>query len=284
MAYEWCSVVCENYYGLAGAKDLLLFSLEIGFRHLDPKNQEIKAELTHPDSDSYLQMVKIFDGGDNEMIADLLHAWTSKSTSHQPFTSLQICAPQLVGLRYKQYFSKRLRQLIIRAVELIDFKKFNNQAGDFIELLGKLSVSVEDTGERIRWAKLILHTIRSTKGIQHLPHSYWELLPVLIASEPWQQEDSIDYPQNITKSLEHDKQWEKLECWIGVVWMLWPPGVSGQTEEALRHITLLLFKQQPNAIQKLKGWMEQWRTKWWCKVPETFQQICDEANPNVVPL
>ena len=40
IAYDWCSVICDNHQRLGDWEDLLLASLEIGFRHLDLQDRQ----------------------------------------------------------------------------------------------------------------------------------------------------------------------------------------------------------------------------------------------------
>ena len=118
MAYKWCSDICKNCSNLADREELLFLSLETGFRHLDYRRQQISAELSH--TKHHEQMVDIvFDSWDEEVIADLLHAWTSTSESHGPHPSLSMCAKHLVYLRP---VSERLRRLVMRSVELIGYR------------------------------------------------------------------------------------------------------------------------------------------------------------------
>ena len=111
VAYEWCSVFCEKYFGLSDGHDLLFLSLEIGFRHCDPKSHIIKAKLSH--TNHHLQMICIFSFGNSETVADLLYAWTSKSNSHEPYESLGVCAQYLVDLKRLQPFSSRDRKSVV---------------------------------------------------------------------------------------------------------------------------------------------------------------------------
>jgi len=276
LAYEWCSVVCENLHRLTDGKKLLLLSLEIGFRHLSPKSHRIEAKLTH--TNHHLQMTEIFRDGDSGAIVDLLRAWTSQSNSHQPYMSLNLCAGHLVKLHRLQPFSPGLRQLLIHTVELIGYQGFKRvEVERFAGLLDDLHVCIEDMGNKIQWAKLLLDIIRSSRGIQNLPHFYWELMAKLAASERWWEEDTAYHPRIII-SLENAREWDKLECWVGVVWMVW---TSGPKNEDLQRVTLLLFRQQPNAIQKLKGWIHQRSNRQWYTEPKAFQQICEQAE--VVP-
>ena len=119
MAYEWCSVVCKNYSSFWYGEDLLLLSLQIGFRHLNPEGHQIRAQLIHTEHHQEMA-ANVFGSRDQEAIADLLYAWTSSSGSHGPYPSLSICAKYLVGLY--QPLSPRLRKLIIHTIEFIGYQ------------------------------------------------------------------------------------------------------------------------------------------------------------------
>ena len=276
MAYEWCSVVCKNYSSLEGGKDLLLLSLEIGFRHLNPKYTWIDAKLTH--TEHHLQLAEIvFESDNGEAIADLLQVWTSVGDSHTPYTSLKICAKYLIGLHHLHPFSSRLRQLIMHAILLIGYQEFK-QVGvkGFTELLNDLQVHIEDVNDRVGWVRLLLDTVQSSEGIQNLSPPYWELLVMLAVSHSWALEDNTYSPHPMI-SLKEAEEWDKLECWIGVVWMSWPPEWGETTKEDLGPVTLSLFHQQPGAVQKLEKWMEQWADGQ-RQIPESFQQIYKQAH------
>lgn len=103
MAYEWCSEVCKNS-SLAYQKDLLLLSLEIGFRHLKLQPEWTGPRLTHTNHNK--QMIDIvFGSGDAEAISDLLRAWTSGQRCFWPQRLLQKCARHLTSLHNLQPFS-----------------------------------------------------------------------------------------------------------------------------------------------------------------------------------
>jgi len=278
MAYEWCSVICAKYSVLEGAKDLLLLSLEIGFRCIDPIEKQIEAKLIHTEYHQRLASI-IFSSGDSEAIADLLCAWTSSSYSHMPYPQLKICAEHLIGLHHHYPFSSRLQLHIIYAIGLIRYQEFE-QVGveDFVGLLNDLQTCAKGLGGSIGCARLLLDTIKSSEGIQHLSLPYWELLVDLAAY--WSDELRNDpYIPYIMASLEDAREWDKLECWITIVWLVWPPEGSEPIEEDLKHVMLSLSHQQPGVIQKLEEQMEQWSSKWsWLEVPKSFQQICKQAH------
>ena len=269
--------MCENHQGFEDWESLHV-SLEIGFRHLDSRRLHIPARLTHTENHRGLVNV-VFKSPKSEVIVDLLYAWTVRDYSlGKAQTLLGICTGHIIGLHHLVPFSSRLRRLVIRSVELIGYKVFGGvEVERFIDLLEYLHVTVEDMDKGFKWAKILLVTLQSSKGVQHLSHWYWELLVELSIS--WSQflRGDITYSPQITTFLTEAQEWSKLECWMGTVWMMWPPGTSGVTEGDLAHSTLLLFHQRPGAAQKLEQWMERWSQKHGENIPEPFQQICKQA-------
>ena len=266
MAYKWCSDIYGNCSDPVDREELLLLSLEISFRHLDPQSQQISTELVH--TEHHQQLVDIvFDSGDDEFIADLLHAWTSTSESHDIHPSLSACAKHLV---YLQPASERLRRLVIRSVELIGYQEFE-EAGveQFAGLLDDLHVSVEDVDNKNEWALLLLDVLKSAEGIRHLSHPYWELLGELATSCSWRLGGDVR-SSLVMMLLEDDQEWDKLECWIGIVWMVWPPETGGTTRGDVERIMFLLFHQRPGAIQKLERQIERWSEENKYDIPEPF--------------
>ena len=274
MAYWWCSVICENYRSLKDGDGLLLLSLEVGFRHLNPHDYRIEAELTH--TEHHQRMIDIvFESGDDEVIADLLHAWTSYSGSHKPPPPLSICAMHLICL---QPSSQRLRRLVIRAIGSVGYQEFK-QAGaeEFFELLNHLHASIEDMDDNKDWATLLLDIIEHSEGIRRLPHSYWRLLVELLFSESQRPRD-VSWNPHIITSLEREQEWDKLECWMGVVWMAWPPEGGKTTEEDLERVMRSLSHHRRGAIQSLGEWMERWGGDPNNVAPESFQRTCEQVR------
>jgi len=281
MAYEWCSVICQNYQSLTYREDLILRSLQIGFRHLDPRDDKIAAELTHTEHHQKL-IETVFRYGCDEWIGNLLQAWTSRSDFHEPYTLLKTCARYLVDL---QSPSARLRSLVIRAIELIGYQEFEQVGvGKFFKLLDKLRVGVEDMKNSsystrpdldkvYRWTRILIAAINSSEGIR-LSYSYWELLVEITPLVPCFREDFCSHcrPQ-ITTSLEDAKDREKLECWIGVAWALWH--LDSAEAEGLKRVALSLFRQRPSAIQKLEQRMGRRR---YYRPSVSFLQICKQAR------
>jgi len=192
-----------------------------------------------------------------------------------------MCVGHLIHFHNLQPFSSRLRQLVIRSIELIGYQGFEQVAvGEFVRLLNDVCVGVEDMDSKDRWGRLLMDTIQSSEGIQYLSYPYWKLLVEFAVSEPQMLVDSTYNPSVIT-SLEDAKEWDKLECWMGVVWILWPPEDGETVVGDLEHTMQLLSCQWPGAIQKLEQWMEQWSN---CSrfIPESFQQMCKQVDLKAV--
>jgi len=275
MAYEWCSVICENYSDPVDVEELLL-SLEIGFRHLNPQYPQMEAKLSH--TEHHQKLINIVINNGDEVTADLLHAWTSTSSSHEQYMALDVCVGHLVNM---QYPSQRLRRLVIRFVELIGYQGFEQVGVEgFVGLLNDLHVSVRDMDVKTYWARLLLDTIQSSEGVQHLSHPYWELLVELAISESQTLKGHAYSPQIITFLLKAS-EWDKLECWLGVVWIVWPPNDDETTEKDMKNVMQLLFYHQPSAIQKLKQWMVRWSIECYVDAPLSFRQICRQALEGV---
>jgi len=279
MAYEWCSVICENSQGFRGWECLLFSSLEFGFRHLNPRDGHFGYELTHTEHHQKLVDV-VFKSQKSEVIADLLHAWTAQAPPHTPAHALlSICTEHLVGLHGLGSFPSRLRRLVLRSIEVIGFKGFEEVGVErFVGLLNHLHVAVEDIDEKYKWVELLLDTLQSSEGAQHLSLWYWELLVELAVSYPWWLRHNVTYSPQIMTFLTEAQEWSKLECWMRTVWVVWPPGDGGMLEEDISCTMLLLFRQRPGAAQRLEQWIGRWSQERDRDMPESFQRIFKQAH------
>ena len=276
IVYDWCSMILKNRQSLGNWEDLLFVSLEIGFRHLDFQKWCIEDKLTY--TEHHLEMVDVvFKSRKGETIADLLHAWTIANCSVRLLVGT--LTEHLVGVHNIVPLSSRLRRLVIRSVELIGYEGFEGVGVErFVVLLDHLRVTVKDMDNRRRWVKLLLETLQTPEGAQHLSHWYLELLVELAISLSLWPKHEISYNPQIVTFLAEARDWSKLECWVGIFWMVWPPGVDGMAEEDLGHLMLLLFRRRPGAFQKLEQWMERWSRRRKKDIPESFRRICKQAQ------
>lgn len=282
MAYEWCSVICEQYLDLEDdrGRTLLFLSLEIGFRHLDFRSQIVGSKLFH--TEHHQKMVDVvFKYGGDEVIADLLHAWTPipRGRYYTTPTPLDTCASYLVYLQRLQPFSSRLRHLLILSIRLIDYWRFEDAGGErFFELLDRLQIGVEDmhifVGDKYvccGWVEFLLNVVGSPEGLRRLSYPYWELMVDLAISDGrmFEGEDYSPF-SHVIKCLEDTEEWDRLECWVGVVWALWYPDSPNSKAMNLESATLSLLCRRPGAIQKLDRWME--KAEWW--ILSSYQRRC----------
>ena len=276
MAYEWCSVICEQCTDLGAAgglgRTLLFLSLEIGFRHLDFRNQDVGYDLNF--TDHHQRMVDVvFEDGSGEVIADFLHARTSRRlycyTPYQPF---HVHASHLIDLQRLQPLSPRLRHLLILSISLLDYQAFEQFGSEkLFELLDHLRIRVEDAGCHGEWAGFLLSIIRSPEGIRRLSYPYWELLVErTILGSKWLRYEAYDEHAHIMESLEDAEEWDRLECWIGFLWVSWGPVVVVNLES----VTLLLFCQQPGGILKVERWVERRQGQYL----ESFRSLCERLR------
>ena len=287
MAYEWCSVICENRQSCEGWESLVLHSLEIGFRHFEsqhPHGRRIVDKLTHTEHHRELVEV-VFECKEGEAIADLLQAWTIRRTvgdDDRADALLAICAGHLVDVHNLVPLSPRLRQLVIRSIAFIGYKGFEEVGvGRFVNLLNHLQIDVKDLNHRVEWMLVLLDTIKSPEGARDLSIRSWELSAELATTTPFLtprlRERIPTYTPQVMASLLETREWEKLECWMGVVWMVWRPETDA-TMEDIEHAMISLFRQRPAAVQKLTQRMERWSKSPRNEVPEAFERICKQPH------
>lgn len=151
---------------------------------------------------------------------------------------------------------------------------------EFVGLLNDLQICENDINYGFEWLKILLSTIQCSVEPQSLSHSYWELL--LKFAVHWSGRPIFRaHDSHVVMALDSCKEWDKLKCWIGIIWMIWPPEGGETGEEDLKHIMLSLSHQKPGAIQELEKQMEQWSSEWpWVNISESFQQICQQIYDN----
>ena len=143
----------------------------------------------------------------------------------------------------------------------------------FVGLLNYLRVGVEDVNVLSQWASLLLEIIQTPEGAQHLAIQSWEVLVELAISGAgiWGSEDFIYDPQ-VTDILLGAQEWDKLECWVGVIWVLWPPETDNTQGDLVRAMVSLL-RRRPGAAQKVAGWMIRFSGESRGDVPTSFLQV-----------
>ena len=272
-AYGWCAVIWRNHHSYHGCGALLCLSLEVGFRHLHRPGS-----WTLPTSTSAEHHQEIFDAvlksKNAEAVIDLMCA--SVLIDRSGGLGLGICTDYVLDLcsGATEVLPRELQEIFTICVGRTGLGALEKVGkGRFVDLLNRLRIDIKclrsDSGT---WATVLLEIIRSPEDARNLAVQSWELLADLASAPHWL---NATYSPDVTASLLKAKEWDKLECWMGFLWMAWPPE-AGNVVEGLGDTTKFLFQQRPGAVHKLTQWMERWSKNRYRDVPETFKQICDE--------
>jgi len=108
MSYKWCSAISEGYQDLEDGQELLFLSLKVGFRGLDVRDDWEDMMLVHTVHHQYIGDI-VFNSGDDEVIADLLQAWTSPHDLNTSCHLLNTWPQHLPRLQLAVSSSQRLR-------------------------------------------------------------------------------------------------------------------------------------------------------------------------------
>ena len=282
-AYEWCAVIWENSQSYKDWEGLFL-SLEFGFRHHDPHRCRVSFDLPH--TENHREFTKaVFKSNRHEAIEDLLCALVMHCSGEPAIKSFGFCKWYIVDLLNGSVtapISPRLLQLIIRSIGLIGYRGFEEvRPGQTVELLNHLRIGVGDIPWPSSLTSMLMEAIKSAKAPQSLAIQVWESLARSAIFRSRTLMSVTTYDPHVTDFLLDAQEWEKLECWLGIVWMTWLSETDDVTEE-VKHATNLLFRQKPAAVQKHTQWMEEWSGLEKKPIPGTFQQICEQARQEAV--
>ena len=275
-AYTWCSVICEKCQDLKYGKDLLFLSLEIGFRGLDFKSYHENIVLVHTDHHKCMVDI-IFNSGDGEIIGDFLCACNA---FHSSLIMRNLCAKYLIRLQHLASISPRLRLLIIHSVVFTEIQQLK-QIGleEFSMLLDHLNIRLDDLISPAARLKFFIHVIQSPEGRRTLHQRYLEMM-VEIAITGAELEDRIDGLPVMTL-LEGEEEWDILEYWVGLVWVVHRPRTNRISQD-LGRVTLSLFRQRPSAVQKLERWLRRARRTGTAESIECLWWIREQAGTEAV--
>ena len=272
IAYGWCAAIWENRQAYDYWETLLSLSLEVGFRRVDPRAR-IDLVLTEP----HRQLAgSVFKSNRNEPIEDLLFALNQSALGEPAVKSLGSFNRYILELHNSTVpFSPRLRQLVLESVALIGYERFDVEGDCFFGFFNHLSAVVEVADVPINLFSTFLEVAQSYGGHRDLAIQSWELLANLTAERS--RRSYFRYDPYVISSLLGAKEWEKLECWMGVFWMLWPPEISNAPGD-LKSPMESLFRARPGAIRKLAEWMGRSCESRKVDVPESFKRICEQAR------
>ena len=273
-AYGWCATIWRSHRNYEDLESLLVLSLEVGFRRI-----RSPGPWTLPVFTRIQNHQEVFDmvlGSNNDdAITDL--AWASYMVDESGILGLSVCADYIVDLRGgdTEPVPRELQDIFLICVEKRGLGALRDVGRErFVRLLNHLHISVNDTLSHSKpdtWPAILLKIIQSADGeARNLAIQSWELLVGLAILGYL---DSTTYETNVTTTLMGGKpEWNKLECWMVIVWMVWPPepgAVAKELEDAME----LLEKERPGALRKR---VERWSERRRKDLPESFRQTCDK--------
>ena len=270
-AYRWCATIWENRCRYQDWETLLLLSLEVGFRHIRSSYPQFLPPSAHAEHHRGV-FNTVLESNDSEAIADLV--WASFMVDKSCRLGLSVCADYIIDFcsGTTEPFPQTVQKLFLHCVAVTGFDALEDVGKErFVKLLNRLHIGIGDIviSSGRTWTEILLEIIQSTERAGHLAVQSWELLAELAIFHfpPY-----ATYNPDVTTPLVCAEEWDKLECWMGVVWMAWPPD-PGNVAKDLEDAMGLLEKERPGAVRKR---MEQWSEKLCEDVPESFQQTCDK--------
>ena len=230
---------------------LLFVMLEVGFRlaRTDATWGSIR-----PDDTSYHQRVfeTAFSSDDDEVIADAVGMWIMSSGR----TPLGLFARHLTErLERVRPLSQRLRQLIIRAVELAWDSESWESGPETVHLLNCLDANMDnlDKYDRIGLLKSVMAGLG---GLELSPHYWHSLDRPEVEGGTYPCPESSDW--DAMRALWEAEDWEKLEVWILVMWKALVRWCSTlESMEDIQQVTLELLSRRPSALRRFENiWRE----------------------------
>jgi len=260
--------------------DLLFTALEVGFRIARLGHDWSAIRLDH--SPHHTRVFEVaFSSDHDEVIADAAYAWVAGS-GRAPAGSLARYFAKRVERTTP--FSPRLRRVGIRAIGLVQPSEPDVSAPEIVRLLNRLEADVDDVVKKEGWVNLLVGTIRLPMGFESLSSCDWRLLGKL-TSTTGLLGYHLPRDMEVMRSLEEVEDWEKLEVWMVVMWMLRPvPAV--ETVQGIGKATIKLFSRQPSVLQRFENLWERDAipTQYKVELRGIWNQARAEQLPSESPL
>jgi hypothetical protein len=245
---------------------LLPTILEVGFRLAGPDHGGLALHTFH----CVWTFKGAFSNWDDECIADAATVWIIGGDQTPPGSFVRYFAKRM---ERSIPFSPRLRQVTIRVIGRFWRSELKASGSEIVRLLDRLNVGVDDVVGQGSWVQLLVGVIRLPAGPESLPSHYWRLLEKLAQAVHY-----VVYftPRDVEvmRLLEEAGDWERLEDWTVVVWLLSP---QDNLMEDVKQVTLKLLLQRPSALARF----ENLQLYSWNK--DKLRQICDQARVEQLP-
>lgn len=255
--------------------DLLFTALEVGFRKARPRHDWSPMRLDHSPHHTWVFEVA-FSSDCDEVIADAVCAWITGS-GRAPAGSLARYFAKRMGRTTP--FSPRLRQVGIRAACRFRPSELGASAPEIVRLLNRLEAEICDVEEIRAWANLLVGMIHLPVGLESLSFHNWRLLGELTSTTKLLGHCS-PRDMEVMRSLEKAEDWEKLEVWMAVMWMLQPTPTI-ETVQGIGEATIKLCSRHPSALRRFKNLWE--RDAIHAQYKIELQEIWDQARTEQLP-
>ena len=262
----WCSAVRESGRSDREAEELVQLALRIGFRHHN-KPQAVARKHRSQTLGYILQFLTRGDWDENST-ADALLAYVT--FIYDPGSAQDVLVD--VILRAADLtLTPRLTMVIFYAMGVAGFNTFERRG---VDRLAHLTARLGSIPEQILatqhftlyWSTFICDWVASSSR-PFLPDDYVEVLFTLTCKTPLEGNmAAIQLSRPVTSSIcdiAHDfecwAQWDKLECWLRIVWLTSPELLPEQWDW-IKKVTLNSVCRRPASSTDLREWIAITRT------------------------
>ena len=258
---HWCNAVRESGRGDQEAKEVVQLALRIAFRQHD-KPQAVARK--HPSQTlGYILQFLTQGGWDENSTADALLAHVT--FIEDPENTQEVLADAIL-LAVDLNITVRLAAAMFYAMGVAGFNVFERRG---VHRLVYLTARLGPVPDQILasphftlyWSTFICDWATSPSR-PFLPDSYMEVLFTLACRIPLKGGmATLQLSQRVTSSvcdvthdLERWAQWDKLECWLKIVWLT-SPEVLPEQWDWIKEVTLNSVRRRPGSSIDLREWI-----------------------------
>jgi len=263
---HWCNAVRESGRRDQEAKEIVQLALRIGFRQHSSPQAVIRKHLSQ--TLGYILQFLTQGDWDENSTADALLAYVT--FIEDPENTQDILADAIL-LAADLNITPRLAMAMFYAMGVAGFSAFERRGVHRLVYLAARLGSIPDRilttpHFTLYWTPFICDWAASSSR-PVLPDNYMEILFTLTSKTPLKGGmATIQLPVSanplicdITHDLERWAQWDKLECWLKIVWLTSPELLPEQWNW-MKEVTLNSVRRRPASSTNLKEWIAVTRT------------------------
>ena len=263
---HWCNAVRESGRSDQEAKEMVQLALRIGFRqHSEPQAVVRK----HPSQSlGYIFQFLTQGDWDENSTADALLAYVT--FIEDPENTQDILVDAILPTANLN-ITPRLAMATFCAMGVAGFSAFERRGVDRLVYLTARFGSIPDQilttpHFTLYWTTFICDWVASSSR-PFLPDGYMEVLFTLTCKTPLEggmatiqlSQSANPLICDITHDLERRAQWDKLECWLKIVWLTSPELLPEQWDW-MKEVTLNSVSRRPASSTDLREWIAITRT------------------------